>query len=149
GMTPTRLTLSAGKHVMEVNRSGESRSVPLTIAAGSHSSDYIELPNHRAAPGQLQIRTDRPGARVSVDGVARGISPMTIADLAAGEHNVVLESDLKVVKQTIAIVPGSTSWLVVPLAVLEGAPASGWISASAPVDVQLFENGRRLGTRSD
>jgi hypothetical protein len=149
GVTPIRLTLSAGKHVMELSRFGESRTVPLTIAAGSLSSDYLELAGHGAKPGQLEIRTDRPRARVIVDGVARGISPMTITNLAPGEHTVALESDLKSVKQTIAIAPGSTSWLVVPLSVPDGASESGWISASAPVDVQLFENGRRLGTRSD
>jgi hypothetical protein len=34
----------------------------------------------------------------------------------------------------------------VPLAVRESAPQSGWISVSSPVDVQLFENGRLLGS---
>ena len=38
------------------------------------------------------------------------------------------------------------SSLVVPLAVRETAPQSGWISVSSPVDVQLFENGRLLGS---
>jgi hypothetical protein len=43
---------------------------------------------------------------------------------------------------------GVTASLVVPLATTDGAPVSGWISVSAPVDVQIFENGRLLGTNS-
>jgi hypothetical protein len=50
------------------------------------------------------------------------------------------------VKQTVKIEAGNTSSLVVPLGATEGAPVSGWIAVSAPGDVQLFENGRLLGT---
>jgi len=35
---------------------------------------------------------------------------------------------------------------VVPLTPAEGAPVSGWLSVAAPVDVQIFENKRLLGT---
>ena len=33
-----------------------------------------------------------------------------------------------------------------PLGAAEGAPVSGWISVAAPVDLQIFENKRLLGT---
>ena len=41
------------------------------------------------------------GARVTVDGVARGISPVMVTELSAGEHAVVLESDLGSTTQTV------------------------------------------------
>jgi hypothetical protein len=92
------------------------------------------------------VRSEPAGARVSVDGVARGTAPVTVSDLAAGDHVVALESDMGSVKQTVKIEAGNTSSLVVPLGATEGAPVSGWIAVSAPGDVQLFENGRLLGT---
>ena len=75
---------------------------------------------------------------------------MTIGDLEPGEHEVVLESDLGSVRQKVLIEAGATASLVVPLSAPTGAPLSGWVSVSAPVEVQLFEEGRLLGTsRSD
>jgi hypothetical protein len=35
---------------------------------------------------------------------------------------------------------------MVPLSSPEGAPVSGWMSVTAPADVQIFENKRLLGT---
>ena len=35
---------------------------------------------------------------------------------------------------------------MVPLAAPEGAPVSGWMSVTAPADVQIFENKRLIGT---
>jgi hypothetical protein len=96
--------------------------------------------------GHLQIRTEPAGARVSVDGLPRGTSPVTVPDLSAGEHAVLVESDLGSVKQTVIIEAGITASLTVPLAAPEGAPVSGWIALSAPADVQVFENKRLLGS---
>jgi hypothetical protein len=121
--------------------------MPITIAAGGQLAQYIDLPKGAATMGQLHVRTDPAGARVSVDGVARGTSPTTIAELSPGEHAVMLESDLGSVKQTVTIEAGQTASLTVPLsAAAEGAPVSGWIAVTAPSDVQIFENKRLLGT---
>jgi hypothetical protein len=48
-----------------------------------------EVPIQRAgmAPG-LTITSDPPGARVTVDGIAWGTTPVTIAHLAPGERRV-------------------------------------------------------------
>lgn len=147
GVTPMTLTLSSGPHVVELQGAGESRSIPVTITAGSEVAQHIELP--LAAPpltGQLQVLTEPPGARVTVDGMPAGTSPTTVADLEPGEHTVVLESDFGVVKQSVAIESGAMASLVVPLAAPAGGPASGWIAVAAPVDVELYEQDRMLGT---
>jgi hypothetical protein len=150
GTTPVNLTLKAGAHTLELRGAGEPRVIPLMVTAGSQVSQYIELPKTGPSPGQLQVRTEPAGARISIDGQSRGVSPMTISDLEPGEHEVVLESDLGSVRQKVMIEAGATASLVVPLAAPTGAPLSGWVSVSAPVEVQLFEGGRLLGTsRSD
>ena len=146
GTSPLTLTLRAGTHVMEVRGAGEPRSVTLTVEPGGQSAQYLELPRSVATAGRLRIRTEPAGARVSVDGVARGTSPLTIDDLAPGDHVVGVEGDLGSVKQGVTIEAGVTASLVVPLATPDGAPVSGWVSVSTPVDVQLYENGQLLGT---
>jgi hypothetical protein len=150
GTTPVNLTLKAGAHTLELRGAGEPRVIPLMVAAGSQVSQYIELPKSGPSPGQLQIRSEPAGARITIDGQPRGVSPMTIGDLEPGEHDVLLESDLGAVRQKVTIQAGATASLVVPLTAPTGAPLSGWLSVSAPVEVQLLEAGRLLGTsRSD
>jgi len=149
GGTPVILTLKAGKHVVELHGAGAPRVIPLTVLAGSQISQYIELPKSGTAPslGQLQVRTYPPGARVTVDGAPRGTTPVTITDLPPGDHEVLLESDLGSVRQHVNIEGATTSSLVVPMTTPANAPLSaGWVSVSAPVEVQLFEDGRLLGT---
>jgi hypothetical protein len=146
GVTPVTVTLKPGSHSLEVRGGGAPRLLPVTITAGAQMSQYLELPTVASAFGQLQVATQPSGARVSVDGVSRGTTPVTVSDLAAGDHTVALESDMGSVKQTVRIEAGNTASLVVPLGVADGAPVSGWIAVTAPSDVQLFENGRLLGT---
>jgi hypothetical protein len=146
GATPVTLALNAGPHSIELRGSGEPRTFPLTIVPGTQVTQYLELPKTAPSVGQLQIRTEPAGARVSVDGTPRGTAPTLVADLAPGEHTVAVESDLGSVKQSVTIEGGVTSSLVVPLGKSDGAPASGWISVSAPVDVQLYENRKLVGS---
>ena len=146
GVTPLDLSLQAGPHVVVLRGAGDPRTIPVTIVAGTQSSQYIELAKSGSASGQLQIRTEPAGAKVTVDSLSRGISPIMISDLTPGEHTVVLESDFGSVKQSVTIEAGNTASLVVPLTATAGAPLSGWVSVTSPVAVQLFENGRLLGS---
>jgi hypothetical protein len=150
GATPLTLQLSEGAHRLELRSAGGSRAIPVQIVAGTQLAQFIELPQAPSGVGHLQIRTEPAGARVTVDGVARGTSPLTVPQLQPGEHAVVLESELGAVKQTVTIESGITAQLVVPLTAPEGAPVSGWIAVSSPIELQLFEGDRLLGTsRSD
>jgi hypothetical protein len=147
GVTPLTVTLKPGAHAIELRGDGPVRTMPITMNAGAQIAQYIELPKTAAASGQLQVRTEPSGAKVSVDGASRGTSPVTIADLSPGEHAVLLESERGSVKQIVAIEAGITASLMVPLAgATDGAPVSGWIAVTAPADVQVFENKRLLGT---
>src|SRR2546425_247193 len=84
---PPTIPLPAGKHTIELSRAeGAPRSLEVNVAAGTQVSQYIELPTGRATTGRLSIRTSPRGARVSVDGVTRGAAPVTVDDLAPGEH---------------------------------------------------------------
>ncbi len=147
GTTPLTVALKTGAHALELRGDGPPRVMPITMTAGAQVSQYIELPRTAATVGHLQVRTEPAGAKVSVDGASRGTSPVTVADLAPGEHAVLLESDRGSVRQVVTIEAGVTASLVVPLgATPDSALVSGWIAVSAPADVQVFENKRLLGT---
>ena len=146
GATPLTVPLKPGPHSLEVRGDGEPRLMPITITAGAQVSQYLDLPKAAAAVGQLLVRTEPAGARVTVDGTARGAAPVTVAALTPGEHSVVVESDLGTVKQTVVVEAGNTASLTVPLGGAEGAPVSGWLALNAPAELQIFENKRLIGT---
>jgi hypothetical protein len=146
GMTPTTATLSVGTHTIELSTSGARRTMTVNVAAGAQVSQFIEMPKAVAGTGDLQVRTDPAGAKVSVDGQPRGVSPLTISALTPGSHMVALENDLGSVNQEVSIQPGATASLVVPMKAPQGAPVSGWISIVAPAELQIFENQKLLGS---
>jgi hypothetical protein len=145
GASPLTVNVNPGSHTLEIRGSGDTRSIPVNVAAGTQVSQYIEL-SKAATTGQLQISTQPSGARVTVDGIPRGTSPITVADLLPGEHTVVVDNDGSTTKQTVQVEAGATASVVAQLTAPQNAPLSGWISVSAPADVQLFENGRLLGS---
>jgi hypothetical protein len=146
GTTPTTATLSVGAHTIELASDGVRRTLNINVTANTQISQFVEMPKATAGTGDLQVRTDPSGARVSVDGQVRGTSPLTIPGLAPGSHSVTLENDLGSVREDVTIQPGATASLVVPLKTPQGAPVSGWISINAPAELQIFENQRLLGS---
>ena len=59
----------------------------LAIEVRDAASDVV---NHPSLRGELRISTEPPGARVSVDGVEFGLTPVTLPDAAAGARRVML-----------------------------------------------------------
>ena len=146
GVTPTTLTLAAGTHSVELRGVGEPRTISVAVTAGAQLQQYIELASAHSSVGRLQVRTDPPGAQVTIDALPRGSAPIMIGNLDPGEHTVVLTSDAGTSTQTVTIEAGVTASLNVPIVAREVSPQSGWLSVSSPVDVQLFEGGRLLGS---
>ena len=147
GMTPVTVALTSGEHVMVLGTDQDPRTVKLNIAPGAQLSQFYELPHAAPVHGQLQVRSDPPGAKVLVDGQNRGVAPLTVPDLAPGTHAVVLENEQGSVKEDVQVEAGATAALVVPMASPKAAaPTSGWIAVDSPGDLQLFENQQLLGT---
>ena len=150
GRAPLTIELAAGEHVLQVGLDGASRTVPFKVTGGAEVTQLIDLPKAVAPTGQLQVRTEPSGARVLVDGQRKGTSPITIENLAAGMHTVTVDGKAGTVTRDVEIQGGATASLVLPLASAAPeaapAPASGWITVNAPLDVQIFENGQLLGT---
>jgi len=154
GVTPLALDLAAGDHVIEVVSETDRRRIPVTIRAGGQVSQFLEMSGASAAAAtagtnELRIRTEPLGAAVTVDGRYVGRSPVRVSDLTPGSHTVVMKHDTGTATEQVLIEEGKAASLFVPLGVrpAAGVGAAGWISiAGAGADVQLFENGKLLGT---
>jgi hypothetical protein len=146
GKTPARVTVAPGSHILELRGRGVPRVIPLNVTAGAEVSQYLEFAE---APitGQLAIQSEPAGAKVIVDGTERGVAPVTITDLAPGDHRVELQSEGAVARHTVNVQAGGTASLVVPMgAAASAGPVSGWISVKAPFTLEIREQGRLLGT---
>ena len=150
GETPVTLEVAAGSHVLTLMTGENPRTIPLTIAAGATVSQFFDVPKPTVATGHLQIRTEPSGARVVVDGQPRGAAPVLVENLNPGSHTVEVTADGNTVRQEIMVAAGTTASLVVPMQQTPQGALSGYISISAPVDVQIYEDVRLVGSsRSD
>jgi PEGA domain-containing protein len=146
GNTPARISLDAGSHIVELRGRGVPRVIPVTVSAGAEATQYLELPETPSV-GSLIVQSDPAGARVTVDGVERGIAPVSVTSLAPGEHEVVLQADGgPAVRQRVVIQAGVTSSVLTPVSTSTPGPVSGWVSVKAPVAIEVRENGRLIGT---
>jgi hypothetical protein len=89
--------------------------------------------------GRLAITSEPPGAKVVVDGRFRGLTPLTIADLAPGSHAVLLDSSVGSVRRIVAIKAGGE-------AALNESIYEGYLLVFAPFEVRVSEGQRLLGT---
>jgi hypothetical protein len=147
GQTPVTLEVSAGDHTLTLLAEAGPRTIPVTITAGATVSQFVEV-SRQVIPqtGQLQIRSEPSGARVVVDGTPRGNAPVTVADLAPGPHTVEVANEMGSIRQDINVEAGVTASLVVPMTTTPQGSVSGWISISSPVDVQIYEDSRLVGS---
>lgn len=146
GLTPARVTLAAGSHILELRGRGVPRVIPVTLTAGAELSQYLEF-LEAPATGQISVRSEPAGATVTVDGVQRGVAPLSVADLAPGDHEVVLQGPGGSATHKVTVQAGATASLIAPLTPsAPAAAAAGWISARLPFIVEIREGGNLLGT---
>ena len=150
GRTPLTVSLPPGAHVVQVGAAAERRDLEVKMVSGASIQHHLEIAPVSAAPappavGSLHVQTDIPAMVVAIDGVDRGSSPLTVADLAPGEHQVVVRGEQRAFRRTVTIKAGETMSLVIsPAASTANAP--GWLAVSSPVVMQLREGGELIGT---
>jgi hypothetical protein len=141
GTTPVTLRLLPGPHTLELRRKGLSQMVTLSVAPDEQLTRTIEWAAV-VATGSLEVTSDPPGAQIVVDQKTVGETPMTVLDLTAGRHTVVVRGKVGAVTNTVEIQGGETAKLDVPI-------FAGWLAIFCPVELQIREGGRLLGTTTD
>lgn len=118
---------------------------PATPAPATPATDQQATTQTQPTAGvasSVLVRTDTAGARVWIDGVYRGPTPLNAADLRPGTHAVSVEGPAGRIQQTISLTPGSTATVFVST----GAAVSGGIAVNAPAELEVRESGRVVGT---
>ncbi len=135
GITPFVATLAPGRYDVEFRYAGATKTAAIDVVAGGRADMRVDW--KRAAAGHLRVTSDPEGAAVMVDGTKRGFTPITLDDLAAGQHVVTLQHPSGFVRRVVKIKPNET-------AVINESIYSGWLALFAPIEVEVSERGRRL-----
>ena len=137
---------TAGKSGIETT--GKSGLAARGVADASSTIDYA------ASPGRLSVETQPAGAAVLVDGTRRGLSPISVTGLTAGNHEVLIRTRHGELRQRVRLAAGESVSVVVPLAAVPtSAPppvasraADASLVVRAPVELRIFEGEQLLGT---
>ena len=146
GISPLTLSLAPGDHRIAVRRGSNERVGTISLKAGATVGQYFELASEPSLPrnARMVVVTDPPGARVSIDGQARGTSPLTVGELLPGEHRVSVSTEFGSAERTVRAEAGESASLVFSLP--KGAsPAAGWLTVNAPFDVRVMERDAVIG----
>ena len=114
GITPLSLSIAGGAHVMEIAAGTEPRVIPITVTAGQTLAQYVELVGVSAL-GRLSIQSSPVGATVLLDGQPRGVTPLELPDVSAGQHELVLDLKGQRVRQTVSVATGITTAVDLPM----------------------------------
>lgn len=151
GTTPLVLTLPEGPHRLVVQRGSNVKQMNVEISSSAAKAYHIAWTEPapvipvKPQTGSLSVISDPAGSAVTVDGSARGQTPLTIQGLSVGRHDVVVRTASNTYQRSVQVEAGSTASLVVG-----GGPAPsaafGWITVQMPFPIQVLEGGRVVGT---
>ncbi len=141
GLTPLTLTVTPGAHTLELRWRQRTRTFSLDVAPGAEMTQTLDW-GQMVDTGGLRVTSDPSGAQVIVDGRLRGQTPLALSELRVGRHTVVVRAETGTVTERVSVHAGETTTLDVLI-------YPGWLAVFAPVELQIFERGRRLGSSSD
>jgi serine/threonine-protein kinase len=146
GVTPLKLQLPAGQHEAEVTLGASNKRLPFALESNTVMAQHVEFasPVAAAETGRLEVTTDPPGARVSIDGTPRGTTPLSVPSIAVGDHRITISVDQTSVNRSVTVAPGATATVMVALATTGNA--GGWAQIESPIELQVFEAGQLIGT---
>jgi hypothetical protein len=154
GQSPLTLSLSSGSHDVEISAGTFRRTQRVNVAPGGEASVHVQLESVQPSAaarrsivtaGGLQISSDPSAARVWIDGVARGTTPLTLSKIAAGRHQIIVRSASRSVARAVTVETGTTASLFISMNA-GGEFASGWLALTSEVPAQIFEGETLVGT---
>jgi hypothetical protein len=143
GVTPVDLELPVGSHEVVFQNGGAERHLTMKIEAGTRASEDIDLPSAAPVVGQIEVTSDPAGARVTIDGGAAGVTPVTLRNISAARHVLAIGQGDAIVNRTVEVTAGASSSVFVSLA---GGPRSaGFFAVDSPLELRILENGQLIG----
>lgn len=141
---------------------------PSASSVPPRSAQSPVAPAAAAGTGRIDVASNPPGALVSLNGVARGLTPFILTGLPAGRHTVVVSRGSFSATRTVELDPGGARAVSVamPSSVARSSPSprvpnqellagvgagspAGWLTLDLPIDVQVYQDGRLRGNTRD
>jgi serine/threonine-protein kinase len=145
GTTPARVTLPAGSHTVEISRGSLSRTIPVTVEAGTVATHYFELATEAPVTGRLEVSSSVAGSTVSLDGVSRGVTPLVLSDVAPGQHTIAVSSGATTWRRSVTVTGGATSSIFVST-VAQPSAAGGWLAVDSPIELEIWDGDALVGS---
>jgi hypothetical protein len=150
GATPATLLLAAGDYQLELVRGAQRQLLPVKVKAGSEGVYQVVL-SGTADVGEIRVASDPAGVAVAIDGTRRGITPLTVSQIPAGGHTVTVFGPSGSIQNKVEVAAGGVAAVAVTLSAAKpvatgGTTAVGYVSVEAPMEMQLLENGKLVGT---
>jgi serine/threonine-protein kinase len=143
--------------------SGRASTVP------SRAAGQAVAPASATGTGRIDVASNPPGALVSLNGVARGLTPFILTGLPAGRHTIVVSRGSFSASRLIELDPGGATAVsvAIPASVVRSTPAprvqsqqianagaiapgsAGWLTLDLPIDVMVYQDGRLRGNSRD
>jgi hypothetical protein len=131
------VVLTAGGLAVRASWRPETTAAPAAVETPPAAPTTAAKP--AAGTGILTVNSQPAGARVLLDGVDAGQTPVRLDAVSAGRHTITLTTDTATVKRTVKIASGQTATLDIPV-------FSGWVAVFAPIVLDVSEGSRSLGT---
>jgi hypothetical protein len=145
GVTPLKLSLPVGTYDLELQGDAAKRSLTVTVDPSTSVREFVDLAPDGGL-GNVEVTTDTPGARVTVDGTSRGVTPLVVRDLQAGSHRVGVTTEDGTIFRTVTVTAGATATVVASAA--PSSATGGWLTIASPIELQVIENGEIIGSSS-
>jgi TonB family protein len=111
------------------NRQPEASPTPAPTTLAAQPTPTAAPPSTTVAPvvvdGSLHVETQPAGATVTVDGVVRGVTPVDVAGLSIGTHQVKIEQKGFAVEEQSVEVTADAPAATINLALSKSGPAAG------------------------
>ena len=149
GTTPLTLSVAPGEHVFEVVYEGRRRLLRTVARAGAAVVHHVQFDPPAAAverKAALHIITEPAKLRVVVDGVSRGVSPLTVEDVEPGAHRVQVIGATGTLARQVTVGAGETASVIISATAAPAGPAAGWLTVSSPIALQILEGQDIIGT---
>lgn len=113
---------------------------PALVVKRVNPEPFIEVVEQRV--GSLKIESTPEGAEAIVDGKSYGKTPLTIPELEAGGHTLVLKSAAGTITRRVTIKNNQTTMLA-------EAIFSGWLAIFSPIPVSVVIDGSPVNLTDD
>lgn len=138
GIAPVTVEVPAGRHEVQLRGHGATRSLSVDVAAGGVTTQRVNWSEGRST-GSLRVTSTPQGAKVLIGGELRGVTPVEVVGLAAGQHTVTVQGDGGSVRRSVHVTAGVVGELDVPI-------SPGWLKVIAPFTMEVREDGQLVGS---